>query len=57
MFESALLTRGDEISVLHEPMGEAWYFSREKQSARYSDEICKRDYAMHEDATFAKVRT
>lgn len=55
MFESALLTRAEEISVLHEPMGEAWYFSKEKQSDRYSDEMCAQSYAVHKEATFAKV--
>lgn len=55
MFECALLTRPDEIRVLHEPMGDAWYFGPEKQSKRYSDEECRNEFKQFEDSSYEKV--
>lgn len=55
MFECALLERGD-IRVLHEPMGDAFYFGPEKLSDRYSRNQCDEEYAHYKESTFKKVR-
>lgn len=55
MFECALLTRPEEIRVLHEPMGDAWYFGPEKQSKRYSDEECQNEFKQFEESSYEKV--
>ncbi|GAA6022574.1 hypothetical protein JCM10207_006590 [Rhodosporidiobolus poonsookiae] len=53
MFECMLLTREDEFRVLHEPMGETWYYSQERVSKRFSEEECKK--SEHWDSTFKKA--
>ncbi|GAA6049655.1 hypothetical protein JCM3770_005054 [Rhodotorula araucariae] len=41
MFECMLLTRPDEFHVLHEPMGESWYYSKERVHKRFDEETCR----------------
>lgn len=55
MFECAFLQRQDEFRVLHEPMGDPFYFGPERMSVRYSEEKCKEDNPQHGDLTFMKV--
>ncbi|KAM0752296.1 hypothetical protein T439DRAFT_300045 [Meredithblackwellia eburnea MCA 4105] len=55
MFECALLQRQDEFRVLHEPMGDAWYFGNERIAPRYSKHVCERDHPQYSDSSFAKV--
>ncbi|KAJ7761922.1 hypothetical protein DFH07DRAFT_1059657 [Mycena maculata] len=55
MFECAMLQRPD-FQVLHEPMGDAWYFGSERVSKRYSAEVCAKDFAQYSTSTFKKVR-
>jgi hypothetical protein len=49
-----LLARPDEFEVLHEPMGETWYYSKERVSKRFDDKIC--DESGHGELSYAKVR-
>ncbi|KAJ7761921.1 hypothetical protein DFH07DRAFT_413568 [Mycena maculata] len=54
MFECAMLQRPD-FQVLHEPMGDAWYFGSERVSKRYSAEVCAKDFAQYSTSTFKKT--
>lgn len=56
MFECAALQKQEELRVLHEPLGDSFYFNpEEKISNRYSLKQCKEDYPQYKDSTFAKV--
>ncbi|KAL8280642.1 hypothetical protein RQP46_006965 [Phenoliferia psychrophenolica] len=55
MFECAALQRSSELRVLHEPMGDAWYWGSERMSSRYSPEACEKAFAKYKEATYAKV--
>ncbi|BGO99501.1 hypothetical protein RTG_02080 [Rhodotorula toruloides ATCC 204091] len=52
-FECMLLARPDEFEVLHEPMGETWYYSKERVSKRFDDKIC--DESGHGELSYAKA--
>ena len=45
-------SRVEEFQVLHEPMGDAFYFGPEKVSTRYKTEDCPKEML---GSTFAKV--
>ncbi|GAA6027367.1 hypothetical protein JCM8097_007800 [Rhodosporidiobolus ruineniae] len=53
MFECMLLTKQDEFEVLHEPMGEAWYYGPERVSKRFNEEECEKEG--HTDLTYEKA--
>lgn len=55
MVECMFLTRPDEFHVLHEPMGESWYYSKERVHKRFSQETCEE--SEHWDYTYDKVRS
>ncbi|ORY92928.1 hypothetical protein BCR35DRAFT_320083 [Leucosporidium creatinivorum] len=55
MFEQSVLQRPKEFKVLHEPMGDAYYFGPEKVSNRFDDAKCSKDYAHFADSTFKKT--
>ncbi|KDE06617.1 hypothetical protein MVLG_03113 [Microbotryum lychnidis-dioicae p1A1 Lamole] len=55
MFECAILQRPDDFEVLHEPMGDAFYFGPEKISKRYSPEKCAKEFPHYAEATFKKT--
>lgn len=44
-------------SVLHEPLGEPFYYSRERMSKRFSRESRPEDFSKYADLTFGKVRS
>jgi len=54
MFERAFLNRPKDFTVLHEPMGDAWYFGPERTSPRYSPETCAKDHSEHSELTFRR---
>ncbi|GJN89167.1 hypothetical protein Rhopal_002141-T1 [Rhodotorula paludigena] len=53
MFECMLLNLKDEFHVLHEPMGESYYFSKERVHRRFSEEQCQE--SGHEQHTYEKA--
>ncbi|TNY22733.1 hypothetical protein DMC30DRAFT_348546 [Rhodotorula diobovata] len=53
MVECMFLTRPDEFHVLHEPMGESWYYSKERVHKRFSQETCEE--SEHWDYTYDKA--
>ncbi|SCZ99579.1 BZ3500_MvSof-1268-A1-R1_Chr3-1g06118 [Microbotryum saponariae] len=55
MFECAILQRPDDFEVLHEPMGDAFYFGPERISKRYSPEQCAKEFPHYAEATFKKT--
>lgn len=52
-----MLNKQDEFRVLHEPMGDAFYFGPERISNRYSEEVCDKEHAHFAESTFKKVWT
>ncbi|KAK4049097.1 hypothetical protein OIO90_005567 [Microbotryomycetes sp. JL221] len=57
MFEQSILQRPKEFRVLHEPMGDAWYFGPERVAPRFSAQDCQQRYPQFSDSTFEKVWT
>merc|ERR1712137_1446052 len=55
MFERAFLNRPNVFEVLHEPLGDAWYFGPNRVAPRYSAEKCASDYSQYKDSTTAKT--
>ncbi|SCV71217.1 BQ2448_2805 [Microbotryum intermedium] len=55
MFECAILQRPDDFEVLHEPMGDAFYFGPERISKRYSPEQCAKEFPHYAESTFKKT--
>ena len=54
MFECMFLGKPDDFHVLHEPMGESWYYSKERVHQRFSQETCEQ--SEHWNYTYDKVR-
>ncbi|GAA99212.1 uncharacterized protein L969DRAFT_86421 [Mixia osmundae IAM 14324] len=54
MFERMFLNRPNDFTVLHEPLGDSYYFGPERMSPRYSPAKCASDFPQHKDLTFAK---
>lgn len=52
MFECALLNLQQEFRVLHEPMGNAWYFGPQRQAPRFNSEEALQAYGDFRDSTF-----
>ena len=46
-----------ECSVLHEPLGEPFYYSPERMSKRFSQGSRPEDFSKYADLTFGKVRS
>ncbi|GAA5904133.1 hypothetical protein JCM8208_003456 [Rhodotorula glutinis] len=53
MFECMFLGKPDDFHVLHEPMGESWYYSKERVHKRFSQETCEK--SEHWDYTYDKA--
>ncbi|KAM0787784.1 hypothetical protein ACM66B_003839 [Microbotryomycetes sp. NB124-2] len=55
MFEQSILQRPEDFRVLHEPMGDAWYFGPERIAPRFSEQDCNERYSQYKDATFKRT--
>ncbi|KAI5475038.1 hypothetical protein MNV49_002063 [Pseudohyphozyma bogoriensis] len=54
MFEMSMLQHS-AFRVLHEPMGDPFYWGKEKVSERYSDEVCEKNFKHFHEFTFEKT--
>lgn len=55
MFERAFLMRPDDFVVLHEPMGEAWYYGPQRSSPRFKPEDTPEQTEQYKRQTYAQA--
>jgi len=49
------MTRRDQLTCLHEPFGDAFYFGPERLSPRYEDDVKTREESGFSNATFQTI--